>query len=115
MDKIIDLRSDTVTKPSPDMLEFMLNARVGDDVFEDDPTVMELQEFAAEMFGMEAALYCPSGTMTNQIGIKVLSELSPQNLLRPIRFQRSFLQTRKKRESLRPQCAPPVKLMFTIY
>lgn len=68
---IIDLRSDTVTKPTPDMLEFMVNAKVGDDVFGEDPTVNELQELAAEMFGVEAALFCPSGTMTNQIAIKV--------------------------------------------
>lgn len=67
----IDLRSDTVTKPSKEMLSFMMNALVGDDVFSDDPTVNELQDFAADMFGMQAALYCPSGTMTNQIAIKV--------------------------------------------
>ncbi|MCF8276356.1 MAG: aminotransferase class I/II-fold pyridoxal phosphate-dependent enzyme [Flavobacteriales bacterium] len=67
---IIDLRSDTVTRPTPQMLEFMFSAKVGDDVFGEDPTVNELQAFAAEMFGMEAALFCPSGTMTNQIAIK---------------------------------------------
>lgn len=68
---MIDLRSDTVTRPTPQMLEAMMCASVGDDVFEDDPTVNELQEFASSMFGMEAALFCPSGTMTNQIAIKV--------------------------------------------
>ena len=68
---IIDLRSDTVTKPSAAMKEAMMNASLGDDVFEDDPSVNELQEKAADMFGMEAAIYCPSGTMTNQIAIKV--------------------------------------------
>jgi threonine aldolase len=67
---IIDLRSDTVTKPSPDMLEAMLKAPVGDDVFGEDPTVNKLEALAAEMFGMEASLFCPSGTMTNQIAIK---------------------------------------------
>lgn len=66
-----DYRSDTVTKPSAGMLEAMQNATVGDDVFGDDPTVNELEAFAAEMFGKEAALFCPSGTMTNQIAIKV--------------------------------------------
>jgi threonine aldolase len=66
----IDLRSDTVTKPTPEMLEFMASAPVGDDVFAQDPTVNELQSFAAEMFGMEAGLFCPSGTMSNQIAIK---------------------------------------------
>lgn len=67
----IDLRSDTITKPTPDMLEAMLTAEVGDDVFTDDPTVNALQKKIASMFGMEDALYCPSGTMTNQIGMRV--------------------------------------------
>jgi threonine aldolase len=66
---MIDYRSDTVTKPSPNMLEAMFKAGVGDDVFGEDPTVNALESLAAEMFGMEAALYCPSGTMTNQIAI----------------------------------------------
>ncbi len=68
---IIDLRSDTVTKPSKAMLEAMFSAEVGDDVFKEDPTVIELEKYAAALFGKEAALYCPSGTMTNQIAIKV--------------------------------------------
>ena len=67
---IIDLRSDTVTKPSAAMLDAMMNAPVGDDVFAEDASVNELQNFTAELFGMEAALFCPSGTMTNQIAIK---------------------------------------------
>jgi threonine aldolase len=67
---IIDLRSDTVTKPSKGMLEAMFNAEVGDDVFGEEPTVNKLEEKAASLFGMEAALFCPSGTMTNQIAIK---------------------------------------------
>ncbi|KXZ53879.1 hypothetical protein GPECTOR_6g797 [Gonium pectorale] len=67
---LIDLRSDTVTKPGLKMLQAMMNAEVGDDVWGDDPTVNELQDFAARMFGMEAGLFCPSGTMTNQIAIK---------------------------------------------
>ncbi len=67
---MIDLRSDTVTKPTAAMLEHMVRAKVGDDVFGEDPTVNELEEFAAAMFGMEAALYCPTGTMSNQIAIK---------------------------------------------
>ncbi|MCB2221502.1 MAG: threonine aldolase [Bacteroidetes bacterium] len=71
MNQIIDLRSDTVTKPTKGMLDAMFSAKVGDDVFGDDPTVNELQQKAADMFGMEAALFCPSGTMTNQIAIKV--------------------------------------------
>jgi threonine aldolase len=67
---MIDLRSDTVTKPTTAMLQVMMNAKVGDDVFVEDPSVIELEEKAAGMFGMEAALFCPSGTMTNQIAIK---------------------------------------------
>jgi threonine aldolase len=67
---IIDFRSDTVTKPTPGMLEAMMNAKVGDDVFGEDPSINELEKLAADMFGMEAAIYCPSGTMTNQIAIK---------------------------------------------
>lgn len=66
----IDLRSDTFTKPTPPMLSTMMRASVGDDVFGEDPTVNLLESFAAELFGMEAALFCPSGTMTNQIAIK---------------------------------------------
>ncbi len=68
---MIDLRSDTVTKPSKEMLAAMMTAAVGDDVFGEDPTVIELQEKLAAMFGMEAGLFCPSGTMCNQIAMKV--------------------------------------------
>lgn len=71
MKDMIDLRSDTVTKPSAGMLDFMMNTGVGDMVFGEDPAVNELEAMAADMFGMEAALYCPSGTMTNQIAINV--------------------------------------------
>ena len=68
---ILDFRSDTVTKPTQQMREFMLNAPVGDDVFEEDPSINELEQLGAEMFGMEAGLFCTSGTQTNQIAIKV--------------------------------------------
>lgn len=68
---LIDLRSDTVTKPSKAMLEAMIKAPVGDDVFNEDPSITELENYAAKLFGKEAALFCPSGTMTNQIAIKV--------------------------------------------
>jgi len=64
-DTIIDLRSDTVTKPSPEMRQAMAEAKVGDDVFLEDPTVNRLQDRAAEIFGREAALFVPSGTMGN--------------------------------------------------
>jgi threonine aldolase len=67
---ITDLRSDTFTKPSPAMLDAMFNASVGDDVFGEDPSVNRLESMSADMFGMDAALFCPSGTMTNQIAIK---------------------------------------------
>ncbi len=68
---LIDLRSDTVTKPTKEMLQAMFEAKVGDDVWGDDLTVIELEEKVASIFGHEAALFCPSGTMTNQIAIKV--------------------------------------------
>ncbi len=67
----INLISDTVTKPSKEMLEVMFQAEVGDDVFEEDPSINLLQNYAAKLFGKEAALFCPSGTMTNQIAINV--------------------------------------------
>jgi len=67
---IIDFRSDTVTKPTPAMLQAMMTAKVGDDVFGEDPSINELEKMAADMFGMESGLFCPSGTMTNQIAIK---------------------------------------------
>jgi len=70
MEKIIDLRSDTVTKPGKEMLEYMLAAEVGDDVYGEDPSVNLLEKKMAEKFGMEAALFSPTGTMSNQIGIK---------------------------------------------
>lgn len=69
--ELIDLRSDTVTKPSKEMMEFMFNAPVGDDVFGEDPSINELEQFAASLFGKEAGLYCSSGTQTNQIAINV--------------------------------------------
>lgn len=67
---MIDFRSDTVTRPTPGMMDAMLSAPVGDDVFGEDPTVNRLESFSAGLFGMEAAVFCPSGTMTNQIAIK---------------------------------------------
>ncbi len=67
---MIDLRSDTFTKPTAGMLQAMFAAEVGDDVFGEDTTVNRLESMSAEMFGMEAGIFCPSGTMTNQIAIK---------------------------------------------
>lgn len=68
---MINLISDTITKPTQGMLDYMYSAEVGDDVFGEDPSVNRLQYKVAEMFGKEAALFCPSGTMTNQIAIKI--------------------------------------------
>jgi threonine aldolase len=68
---MIDLRSDTVTRPTPAMLQAMLQAEVGDDVIDVDPTVVRLQERTAELLGKEAAIFMPSGTMTNQIALRV--------------------------------------------
>lgn len=67
---IVDLRSDTVTRPTAGMLDAMMSAKVGDDVFDEDETVNTLEKKTAEIFGMERGLFCPSGTMTNQIAIK---------------------------------------------
>lgn len=67
---IVDLRSDTVTKPTPGMLDAMFSASVGDDVYQEDETVIALETKLARMFGMDDALFCPSGTMSNQIAVK---------------------------------------------
>jgi threonine aldolase len=71
---IVDLRSDTVTQPTPGMREAMMQAEVGDDVFGEDPSVIALEQKCARLLGMDAAVFCPSGTMTNQIGIKILTQ-----------------------------------------
>lgn len=68
---MIDLRSDTITVPTKEMLECMIKAKVGDDVFEEDPTVLMLEDKLAEKFGFEKGIFCSSGTMTNQTAIKV--------------------------------------------
>src|ERR1700744_4741407 len=74
MQQTVDLRSDTVTKPTPGMLEAMFAAKVGDDVFGEDETINALESKTASIFGMEAGLFCPSGTMTNQIAIKCFTQ-----------------------------------------
>ena len=71
---MIEYRSDTFTKPTPGMLQRMFQTEVGDDVFNEDPSVNTLQSMLAQKFGMEAGLFCPSGTMTNQIAIKCNTE-----------------------------------------
>ncbi len=69
----VDLRSDTFTKPSPEMRAFMLNAEVGDDVFGEDPTINELENKICKLFGTEAAMFTPTATMSNQIALKILT------------------------------------------
>lgn len=72
--RFLDFRSDTVTKPTAGMLDAMMSAKVGDDVFGEDETVAALEQKLALMFNMEAGLFCPSGTMTNQIAIKCFTQ-----------------------------------------
>lgn len=79
--KYIDLRSDTVTLPTQEMRAAMAAAVVGDDVYEDDPTVAQLEELAAEMTGKEAALFCPSGTMANQIAVMIYTKRGDEIIL----------------------------------
>ena len=74
----INLVSDTVTRPSEEMLKAMFHAKVGDDVYKQDPTVNELEEMLADLFGMEAALFFPSGTMANQTAIKLHTQPGEQ-------------------------------------
>ncbi len=78
--KVIDLRSDTVTKPSPAMRRAMAEAEVGDDVYGEDPTVNRLQRAVAELLGFEAALFVPTGSMANQIAIKIHTRLGDNML-----------------------------------
>jgi threonine aldolase len=78
---LIDLRSDTVTRPTGGMRQAMLDAPVGDDVFGEDPTVDRLERYVADLLGKEAALYAPSGTMTNQIGVHVSTNRGEEVLL----------------------------------
>ncbi len=78
---MIDLRSDTVTKPTPGMLQAMIAAEVGDDVFKEDPTVNALQERVAAMFGFEAGLFVPSGVMGNQLCVNLLTKPGDEILL----------------------------------
>jgi len=74
----VDLRSDTFTQPTVAMKEYMFSAEVGDDVFGEDPSVNQLETYAAQLFGKQAAVFCPSGTMTNQIGIKINTQPQDQ-------------------------------------
>lgn len=78
MNQVSDFRSDTVTRPTPSMYEAMATAPLGDDVFGDDPTVIKLQEEASALFGKEAGLFVPSGTMGNQIAVRVHTNLGDE-------------------------------------
>ncbi len=75
---IIDLRSDTVTKPTPGMMQAIINAEVGDDVYKEDPTANKLEKKLADMFGMDAALFFPTGSMANQAAIKMHTQPGEQ-------------------------------------
>jgi threonine aldolase len=79
--QVIDLRSDTLTQPTPEMRRAMADAEVGDDVFGEDPTVNRLQEVVAEFLGLEAALFMPSGTMSNQVAIRSHTEPGDEIML----------------------------------
>lgn len=79
--RMIDLRSDTITRPTPEMLEAMILAEVGDDVFSADPTVNKFQQKMANLFGMEAGLFVPSGTMSNQLCLHVLTEAGDEVII----------------------------------
>ncbi len=81
MAEFIDLRSDTVTKPTPAMRQAMAEAEVGDDVFGEDPTVNALQEKVAALLGKEKALFVPSGTMANQLSIKAHTQPGDEVIL----------------------------------
>ncbi len=78
---MIDLRSDTVTRPTEGMRRAMMEAPLGDDVFGEDPTVNRLEEYVADLLGKEAAMYAPSGTMTNQIGVHVNTNRAEEVLI----------------------------------
>lgn len=78
---MIDLRSDTVTRPTPGMLEFMCKAEVGDDVFKEDPTINAFEQKVAKLFGQQAGLFVPSGTMSNQLCLNVLTQPGEEIIL----------------------------------
>jgi len=122
---MIDLRSDTVTKPTPEMLQAMCMADVGDDVFGEDPTVNAFEKRVAEMFGQEAGLFVPSGVMSNQLCVNVLTEPGTEIILdelshifnyetggaavhsgvqlRPIRGKNGMISARQIEEAIRPK------------
>src|ERR1700738_3660136 len=80
---VVDLRSDTVTRPTPEMRRAMAEAEVGDDVYAEDPTVNALEHMTAELLGKEAALFVPSGTMANQIAVGIHTQPGDELLCDP--------------------------------
>lgn len=122
---LIDLRSDTVTKPTPQMRQAMYNAEVGDDVYREDPSVSALEELAAGLTGKEAGLFLPSGTMGNQVAVMTHTKKGDEIICeaqahiynyevaglaclsavqaRPVRGERGILQPETVREAIRPQ------------
>ncbi|MHC4982250.1 MAG: low-specificity L-threonine aldolase [Planctomycetota bacterium] len=133
---MIDLRSDTITKPTPAMRQAMAQAEVGDDVLGDDPTVAKLERRTAEILGKEAAVYMPSGTMTNQVAIRTHTEPGDEMIcddqthtyfyeagapaalsgvmVRLIAGERGIFTAQQVKAALRPQNVhfPPTKLIF---
>ncbi len=93
----VDLRSDTVTTPTPEMRTAMAEADVGDDAYGEDPTVRRLETLAAALLGMEAALYVPSGTMANQIALRTLGVARHRGALRCARPRRTARARRRRR------------------
>ncbi len=85
---ISDFRSDTVTRPTAEMREAMKEARIGDDVFEEDPTIQELEATAAEVFGMQAGLFTPTGTMANLVAL--LTHLQPGDEVLPKEWAHTY-------------------------
>ena len=124
-EKLIDLRSDTVTKPTPAMREAMMKAEVGDDVYLEDPTVNKLQDTAAAIFKQEASLFVPSGTMGNEIAIHILTQPGQEVILeegshifnyelstmaifsgvlaRPLRGRRGIIDPEEIKRAIRPK------------
>ena len=111
----IDLRSDTITKPTPAMREAMARAEVGDDVFGDDPTVARLEARTAEILGMEAALFTPSGTMANQLALRAHTEPGDEILVDAnahIYYYESGAPA--ARAGVMCRCLPGVRGVFTV-
>ena len=106
---MIDLRSDTVTKPTPAMRHAMMDAEVGDDVYREDPTVNRLEERAAEISGKPAALFVPTGTMGNTIAVKLHTEHGQEVICdsraHVLDYELSMVPVLRLRDLRHPHCA----------